>query len=318
VVPLVAGQQTITANGTSIRVTTTRMKYTDLTASRGPGAYKASFAFVAEPLSSAGAARGRAVVAMVQVSRPPTNPLQTNITSALTLGGDLDVNGNAFTVNGRYSGCGVAGGVDAVRSSATSDIDPNNETHMDNFKGVDDAGNVTNGDAAIDKTNLTREQLADNVLKGGTLEDLIASLPDSVKYGPRFDNRVWDKNLDNGQVVAVIDGNGGNVEIQSGTGVVIIVNGNLLMDGNSSFRGIIIVEGNFSLSGTPDIDGALISLSDTGNNTIDQSASAIAQGNITVQFDKCAIDAAQAAFGQVAVALPSMDYPAFAWFEMVR
>ena len=57
---------------------------------------------------------------MVMQNQPPPNTLNMNITSAITLGGDLDVNGNAFTVNGRFNGCGVNGGVSAVRAEELS------------------------------------------------------------------------------------------------------------------------------------------------------------------------------------------------------
>src|ERR1700741_3855148 len=78
-----------------------------------------TFAITAEPMRN-GAASGRGVVAMVKQMTPAPPIPNMNITSAITLGGDLHVNGNSFTVNGRFNGCGVTNGVDAVRSAVDS------------------------------------------------------------------------------------------------------------------------------------------------------------------------------------------------------
>jgi hypothetical protein len=120
-----------------------------------------------------------------------------------------------------------------------------------------------------------------------------------------------------GDSVAVIDGNGGNVEVEGGTGLLIITNGNLVMTGNAVFNGIIIVEGNFTLSGTPTVGGAIISLSVSGHNEITQDASAIAQGHVTVQFNQCTVNQAVNAF-QHAASAATTSSTTFAWAEIVR
>jgi hypothetical protein len=320
-VGLTPGQQTVTLaeSGQRVRVTVARLRRTVQAQ-----ATTSTYSLTAEPVNAQGAVRGRAVVAMVQEFIPPPVPLDMNITSAITLGGDLDVNGNAFTVNGRFNGCGVTAGVDAVRSASDSNIETNNERHMDNFQGVNDLGANTQGRAAIDRSNLTREQLADNVLAGRSLEEIIALIPLSKKWGPRWHasgtaNYTWDGRLDTGEDLAVVDANGGTIEVLGGTGVLIVVNGNMRMRGNSTFTGVIIVEGNFSLSGNPQINGALVSLAMQGENEIVQDESAIANGNITVQYDKCAIDAAQQAFGRASgPQTPRLMGRTFAWLEVVR
>lgn len=321
---LTPGAQTVTLaeSGQRVRVTVARLRQTTPTAA---GSFTATYSLTAEPVTAGGQTTGRAVVAMVQQYAPPADALAMNVTSAITLGGNLDVNGNAFTVNGRFNGCGVAKGVDAVRSAVDSNITANNESHMNNFTGVNDAGANTQGRAAIDKSPLTREQLADNVLKGRTLEEIVAAIPLNKKWGPRWHsatnapNRVWDGDLDPGEEVAVIDANRQTIEISGGTGVVVIMNGNMRMRGNAQFTGIIIVEGNFSLAGNPQIDGALVSLAMEGENEIIQDESAIANGSITVQYDKCAIDAAQSAFGRATgPQAPYMSGTTYAWYEVVR
>ncbi|HST59817.1 MAG TPA: hypothetical protein VLK84_14030 [Longimicrobium sp.] len=323
--PLATGPQTLqlAESRQRVRVTTALLR-SDVADPAFPNVWMRTYSLTAEPVDASGNTTGRAVVAMVRQNRPRPDPLSMNITSAITLGGDMHVNGNAFTVSGRSNACGANGGVDAVRAASDSDITTNNTNHFNNFNGYEDGQN-TNGLNAIERSDLSRDELADNVLSGKSVEEIIATVPLSQKFGPRWHaagtpNRTWDGTLgptDGG--VAVIDGNGGTVEIEGGTGVVIIVNGNLLMNGNSSFAGIIIVEGNFTLSGNPTVTGALVSLAMQGENEIQQDDSAIANGSITVQYDKCAIDGALQKFGDVAHSAPAdIIGTTFAWSEVVR
>lgn len=312
---------TIPGSSESVQITTARLiedTLADLSVRR-------VFSLTAEPrrtISGAVTPGGRSVVAMVLQNQPPPNTLNMNITSAITLGGNLDVNGNAFTVNGRFNGCGVSGGVSAVRMSDSSEVIANNNNHFNNFLGYENGQNVQ-GRAAIDSTTLTRQQLAYNVLGGLTVDQIVAMIPDAKKWGPRFNRTtpVWDGRVDTlpppPEDVAVVDANGGEVEVLGGKGMLIIVNGNMRMRGNSRFDGVIILEGNFSLSGTPTVAGALISLALTGENVIDDE-SAIGSGHITVQFDKCDINQAIQAFGRASVPQTPRTSTTFSWFEMVR
>jgi hypothetical protein len=120
-----------------------------------------------------------------------------------------------------------------------------------------------------------------------------------------------------GDSVAVIDANGGSVEVKSGTGLLIITNGSLLMKGSDVFNGIIIVEGNFTLEGTPTVTGSLISLAMNGQNQITQDQSGIAQGHVTVQFQQCRINEALQAFANQA-APATVSSVTFAWSEIIR
>jgi hypothetical protein len=278
-----------------------------------------TWAVSAQPLAPDGTDRGRSVVAFIsQVKQPPVQ-FNTNVTSAITLGGNLDVNGNAFTVNGRFSGCGVSGGVDAVQASSTSQISANNENHWDNFLGSE-GGSNTSGRDAIDQTTLSREQLARQVLGGATLEQLVEVAPDYRKWGPRFNRPEWNGWVPDTAGIAIVDANEGTVDVLGGGGVLIVVNGNIRMRGNARFDGIIVVEGNFDLAGTPTVQGALISLAQNdGQNVINLDTSALGNGHITVQFDKCAINAAQEAFrNQWRTPVPRLSSAPFAWSEVVR
>lgn len=324
--PLAVGAQTLqlAESGQRVRVTTALLRSDLVMGASFPNVWLRTYSLTAEPVDAGGNTTGRAVVALVRQNRPRPDPLSMNITSAITLGGDMHVNGNAFTVSGQFTGCGTTGGVDAVRAAEDSDITTNNTNHFNNFKGYEDGQN-TSGLNAIERSDLSRDELKDNVLSGKSVEEIIATVPLTQKFGPRWHavgspNRVWDGTLgptDGG--VAVIDGNRGTVEIQGGSGVVIIVNGNLLMKGNSSFNGIIIVEGNFTLSGNPTVTGALVSLAMQGENEIQQDDSAIANGSITVQYDKCAINEALQKFGDVGHTAPAdIVGTTFAWSEVVR
>lgn len=271
---------------------------------------------------------GRSVSTLVKQIVPPPVPLETNITSALTLGGNLDIDGNSFTVTGRSTACGSPG-VEAARIASTSEIDANNSAHMDNFEGVDADGNAVTGWNAIERTDLTRDELARDVLGGSSLDDLVAQVPLSHRWGPRYspegEVRVWDGVLDTvphlavDERVAVVDANGGTVEIRGGKGMVIIVNGNVEMKGDSRFDGIIITEGSFWLHGRPQVTGALISLAVDGENRIELAEEAEIDGHVTIQFDQCKVDAAREAFESLAQEMltPTVE-GTFAWIEVTR
>lgn len=280
--------------------------------------------FSVEAASREGGARRVAV--LVRQNLPAPVPLNTDIRSAITLGGNLDVNGNAFTVTGRSTACGSAG-VQAVRHATSSVITVNNNRHWDNFAGVDSLGNLTQGRASVRNSGLTKEQLVAQTLglaPGQTLNDLIARIPDANKWGPRFRPpvgpvRVFDGRVDAGELVAVVDADGGTLDLLGGTGLLIVVNGNVEMRGNAVFNGIIIVERNFRLAGTPSINGALISLGEQGQNEIVLDASAIANGHITVQYDRCRINDAQEGFRQLALrTLPPTVLDGLTWQEIAR
>lgn len=323
--PLAPGAQQVTLaeSGQRVRVTTALLQSVpDAAVPNNPNVWTRTYSLTAEPVDAAGNTEGRAVVAMIRQRRPRPDPLEMNITSAITLGGDMHVNGNAFTVSGQFSGCGVQGGVDAVRSASDSEITTNNNNHLNNFKGYEDGSNTV-GNSAIERSNLNRDQLAENVLHGMSLEEIILSVPLANKYGPRFHasgaNRTWDGTVDAGQNVVVVDANRGEVEIKGGAGVVIVVNGNMLMKGNARFDGVIIVEGNFTLSGNPTLRGALVSLAMTGDNALIQDDSSLGNGSIMVQYDKCAIDTALQQFGDTAGASPATFLGStFGWFEVIR
>jgi hypothetical protein len=291
----------------------------------GAGAFVRTFAVSARSQEGG----SRQVVAMIRQVFPPGTPFSINAKSAVTLGGNLHVQGNAFTVSGRVQAgdsC-ATGGVQAVHHADSSKITVNNANHWDNFLGADSTGKATEGTGALSNSGKTRDQLMREVLglePGQTLEDIIARVPPEKKWGPRFSPpggpvRVFDGRVDPGEHVAVVDGNGGYVDLYGVEGLIIVVNGHLRMRGNAQFDGIIIVEGNFDLAGTPVVRGALISLDTDRENVINLDESAIGAGHITVQYNACMIQAAETAFSNIAISdQPPTLQPMVAWSEVVR
>ena len=282
------------------------------------------------------AAGSRQVVATLRQVIPASLPLNTNVQSAITLSGNLNVNGNAFTVSGRTTDqCATNGGVQAVVRSDSSVITVNHQNHMDNFLGTQNGAN-TQGHAAITNSGMDKRALVRHTLglsEGQDIWTLIDRIPGRKKWGPMFPLngtvRPFSGVVGPADTVAVVDGNGGFVDLLGGSGMLIIVNGHLRMRGNSSFQGMIIVEGNFDLAGTPTVSGALISLDDipdidplTGQrrtNIINLDDSAVGSGHITVQYNRCNVLAAEQAFGALAQnnQVPSIQ-PTLSWMEVVR
>ena len=275
-------------------------------------------------VTAAPSAGGRTVSAMVTQILPAPVALSTNITSALTLGGDLDLDGNSFTVSGQSTNPACGAGVEAVRTAGEVTIDANNVNHLNNFSGVNDSGQTVTGAAAIVETTLSAQQLSLDVLNGMTLEELIEWVPAANKWGPRFSTpgqpvRVFDGVVDSSEHVAIIDANGGTIELNGGSGIVIILNGDLEMGGGDNFNGIVIVEGAFRLHGNLNVIGALISLSYSATSTINVDEESGIDGAATVQYNRCEIDAAANAWGQLTqqTQVPLVR-STVSWLEVVR
>lgn len=279
------------------------------------------YAVTAQPAAGS----GRTLSAMVTQVIPPPVPLSTNITSALTVGGNIDVNGNSFDISGRSLDPSCGGGVEAVRAAAGAEIMVNNESHISGFIGTNDAGASVTGRSAIVQTTMTREELALDVLSGATLDELIASIPDTHKWGPAFTpagqpTRVFDGDVSATEKVAVVDANGGTVLLRSGSGVVIVLNGRVEMSGLTDFSGIVIAEQSFWLHGSVEFSGALISLSYDATSQIElNDDDQEVDGSVDVQYDRCAINNAASGWGQLTQqTLTPVMQPTVSWLEVVR
>ncbi|MGH7459331.1 MAG: hypothetical protein ACREKN_09695 [Longimicrobiaceae bacterium] len=282
----------------------------------GDGGVDYVFAVTGSP--SAGASSGgRSVVALIRQLIPP--PPQTKIEGAATIGGDLHADGNAFTISGHSQDLTCGESVYGAAATTASDFSSTGGgSHLDNIEGVDESGNEVSGEDAIKRTTASQEELVEAALGGWSLEDFIAVVPEEKKWGPRFGRPAFDGTLEAEEKVAVVDADGGTVNVTGGEGLLIIVNGNLEMSGESTFIGIIIVEGTFSLRGTPTVQGSIISMGvgdDGTGNVIDLDANAEVKGHVTIQYDACAIADAMADFQETRV--PTTG-PTFAWFEVIR
>ncbi|MDB4947587.1 MAG: hypothetical protein JWM27_236 [Gemmatimonadetes bacterium] len=313
-----SGDYTLPNSTRKARITVSRLAAVPFSTAGVLDSTRNTFAIMSRPLRGTRVS-GRSVVAMVRQVVYVPNQLNAKINSSVTIGGDLHVNGNAFTINGRSTECANSGdqGVQAVTGSSGSTVTVNNNNMYQNFLGVDSANRTTQGTTAITNSHMTKAELAAYTL-GGSLSSIIASLPDSVKYGPLYGSQVWPGAMPAGDSVAVIDANHGTVSIGSGSGIIIVVNGNISMTGNATFNGIIVVEGTFSLRGTPTVNGALISLDTDNESEIILDDSDIGAGHVTVQYNKCATDAAIRAFRGVATPPAPRTTKTFAWSEIIR
>ena len=283
------------------------------------------FTVVARPARGS----GRTVAATVSQLVPSPVPLDLAITSAMTVGGDLSVNGNAFNVNGNSTACGSTG-VEALRLAEDSQLTLGNaqqeETREARFVGTTDEGVVTSGQAVIQRTG-TRSELAASILNGRTIDEVAADVPSSNwRYRatqPLYSNAWLEATLATPGGVAVVDAQGGTISLlpRTYTGILIVLNGSVELSGNVHFDGIIIAERNFTLSGGLTIDGALISLAMDGENVVENAIddSALGNGGINVNYDRCNVQAALQAFGNVAPNTQTpIVRPTVAWLEVVR
>jgi Tfp pilus assembly protein PilX len=308
---------------TSIRVARLANTVTPATALE-PETGVSVFAITAEPVAGTTGA-GRSVVALVRQTAAGPQPLQPNVKAALTTAGDFEVRSNAFSVDGRAAvDCASGTGVQAVRKSAGAAFSGSGASG-DGFIGVAANGSPTQGTGAIESTALDRAALTREALGLGPhawLDDLIAQIPPEHRYGPRFREpdgpiRQFSGATANGETVAVIDAGGGTVELQSGSSLLIVVNGDLHMRGNSHFDGLLLLEGGFSLQGSATVDGALISLGMTSAEGVIGDGET--GGGVTIRYDPCAIDRARQGYNEnLGTRTVVTTGETFAWFEAVR
>jgi hypothetical protein len=114
-----------------------------------------------------------------------------------------------------------------------------------------------------------------------------------------------------------IDAEGGTVKIQGwhGQGTLMVVNGNLEIDGNFNYRGIVMVEGDIRIAGSGQniakIEGAVIA---SGDVAVDDGSGSEIEGGAVIRYNACAIEDAERGFysaGHNAIRRTG-------WFEVVR
>jgi hypothetical protein len=283
------------------------------------------FSLTASPASGG----GRTVSAMIQQVVPPPEPLHLKITSAMAVAGDLNVNGNAFSVDGRSRACG-SGGVEALRYASDSDLTFSGGAarRVDNFHGTTDAGLDTNGYDVMENSGLEHTALVSDVLEGTSIGAIASRVP-ATSWRHRVTSPVYsdswldDVLSDSTGGVAVVDAEGGSIRVGPGTyrGILVVVHGSVELSGNVTFNGIVLAEKNFAISGNVTVNGALISLAMDGTNVVTNSTddSAVANGSVEVNYDKCKVDSALEDFAK---GTPNPHTPilraSVAWMEVVR
>jgi hypothetical protein len=283
------------------------------------------FSLTASPASGG----GRTVSAILQQIVPPPEPLNLKITSAMAVAGDLNVNGNAFSVDGRSKACGSSG-VEALRYASDSEItfSGNASQRIDNFHGTTDAGVDTNGYDVMENSGLEHTALVSDVLEGTSIGAIASRVPTTAwrhrTTSPVYSDTWLAQTLRAGTGgVAVVDAEGGSIRVGPGTyqGILIVVHGSVELSGNVTFNGIVLAEKNFAISGNVTVNGALISLAMDGTNVVTNTTddSSLANGSVEVNYDKCKVDSALEDFakGTPNPKTPILRAPV-AWMEVVR
>lgn len=281
------------------------------------------FSLTASPTSGS----GRTVAALIKQILPPPDPLSLKITSAMAVAGDLSVNGNAFSVDGRSKACGSAG-VEALRYSTESQLtfSGSEEQRIDNFHGTTDDGVDADGSAVIENSGLSHSELVSDVLDGSSISAIAQRVP-TTSWRHRVTNPLYSdewlaSTLASGAGgVAVVDAENGTVRVGPGNyeGMLIVVNGSVELSGDIVFNGIVLVEKNFNLSGNVALNGALISLAMDGQNVVTNITddSSLSNGSIEVKYDKCKVDEALEDFANGTPKTPIIR-ASVAWMEVVR
>jgi hypothetical protein len=198
-------------------------------------------------------------------------------------------------------------------------------TRVQNFIGTTDAGVNATGDAVIQRGG-TRTTLVNNLLGGRSIDDLAAAVPTS-KWRYRTRNPTYSSGwlataLQAPGSAVVVDAQGGSISINPGTyyGILIVVNGSVSISGNIDFNGIILAETNFSLAGNVTINGAIASMAMDGENVVSNAGDdSDLDGTVSVNYDKCKVDAALLAYAGVAPNTQTPDVRrTVSWLEVVR
>lgn len=298
-----------------------------------PPRWRNLFSIESSPTTSRG---GRAVSAMV-MTHHELQILNTNIQGAMTSGADLEVRGNVKISGISQSTCaGVQDpdSVSAIQFAADAGFTDNSQEDR-----LIEGGQIEGG---VDTASWNQSQLVKNVLGVDSLEVLAqrADVKFGAKFGqpafngtdprssrPRDDRYNWGcapgsvdcPNAPYAKVV-MIDAQGGSVTLNgtgNGYGILVIVNGNFVLNGTFNYRGIIIVEGVTKISGTADVIGALIAV---GETQVDRdAASSVSSGTPIIRYDHCALSEVKKAFddGGGLGAPPVLD-SRLRWVEVVR
>jgi hypothetical protein len=304
----------------------------------------------AEPLNG-----GRSVVSYIRVRQATLPDIDlSEVNAALTLGGDARVGKNSKRTykisDGTATACDQPPADHAVLWADGVDVEFPPSTADGMFQGT----------RTTDPEGRDRDQLISDILGGLTIRDLAWGA--DIRFGSYFGESSWSTSTvssrnsdprynwgcpgaletrsgfacagadyDAGQVRSVaIDAENGNVVMNNyhGQGILIVVNGTLVISGDFTFRGLIIAERNVRIIGSgssaPTIEGAVIS---AGQVLVDGEASpgpggSFAEGAASIYFNRCALNLAQSVFNDPGTGVrwgePAVTGRTHNWFELVR
>jgi hypothetical protein len=337
---LAPGAAVVNADGQSYAVEASRLTWEQ---TNQPNLMRAdeTFSLVSSPVSG----RGRSLVSFIQTVRTFV-PANINVTAGTTSGGNLNMTGNATISSGEggTAYCQEAEDAEhAIMVTAGSTVN------------VGGSAEVIGG---IDNTSVEKDDLADFILQGKTIEEMAEYA--EIKFGVNrwgADNPNWNTQrvegtntdlrlnwgcpaaimdcpegalVDRHVVVAIdagiYDAEGvlqgfGSVSLNGrhGQGMLIVLNGNLTIQGNFVYKGIILVERDMDIQGgsagnETKIEGAVVAFGD--NSTVTDNV----RGTATIVFNKCAIIEAQHALNQGGLerAPQALGGRTFAWHEVIQ
>jgi hypothetical protein len=122
--------------------------------------------------------------------------------------------------------------------------------------------------------------------------------------------------------IVVVDAGGGTVHHvgDHGQGWFIVINGNLLIDGNFIYRGVIAVEGGLDIrgkGGDTKVEGAVVA---TGRVNLEYEDDHEISGSAVIRYNSCAIAAAENALnaGLLNLVPQVFSQRPYGWFEAFR
>lgn len=300
---------------------------------------------------------GRSFIAMARI---PVRFLNMNINAGATLGSNASI-GGSIDINASSNLCTTeSGAADAIlhangttltlSGQAKTNIGSDTSTYAGDRDSL--ARYVMNGMSIYDlarNANIKFRQASSNTdsVFGGryTRPNSSYSLTDATQkmYNWGCPNRMatcTGRDTTYYPMVAIdartASGGRGSVSIQGdhGQGMLIVINGDLRIQGNFLYKGIILVDGETDIhgggggSGGAKIEGALLGLGDlticnnSSSDCVDASGgdndgtTDISSGAV-IQYNKCALNAVQAYINNQPVQ-QEPSRPTFAWYELVR
>jgi hypothetical protein len=240
------------------------------------------------------------------------NTADVNVTAAITTTSPINFNGAAFVISGNnqdpdgWSACPAGNNLYAIRTSSNNwFVPPMQQNQQDNVTGLGNWPSVQTSQSDITSStfnqfgDLTYDQMAANATvvfqnyENGPYQP-VATLTASGRcnYSDRYN---WGEPLRTAGYIAECSNYFptihayGNLQLNGGGRGqgVLLVDGNLLIEGGFQFYGLVIAKGAVDLGGTGSDGGKIYGGLFSQNIVINDQS--IIQGNASVQYSNCAI-----------------------------